>query len=130
MRRVDTCINIADLDANARIRIRVMDAIEDVCVLRTELSCFGEGVLRQGRQYCLLLPPQSKRSIALPPTLQYQLSQSADPLVLEGLRSFAKHVCALFLDECCPSLITAASIMQRGFMQCHGCAKGGMPRIS
>lgn len=94
---IDTCINIGDLDMNSRIEIKVMDAIEDVCVLRTVLNCFEQGVLKQGRQYCLLLPSQSKRMITLPQTLQYQLSQSTDPLVLENLKTFGEKVCALYL---------------------------------
>lgn len=99
---IDTCINIGDLDVNAMIEIKVMDAVDDACVLRTELNCFEQGVLKQGRQYCLLLPPQSKRSIKLPQTLKYQLSQSTDPLVIENLKKFGKHVCALYLVVALP----------------------------
>ena len=94
---INTCINIGDLDINAMIEVKVMDAIDDVCVLRTELNCFEHGVLKQGRQYCLLLPPQSKRSVKLPHTLKYQLNQSTDPLVIGSLKEFGKKVCALYL---------------------------------
>lgn len=95
---IELGVMISDLDEGAKLKMELISAtVPEKTLLTCELCLFEGGFLKQGRQYCLLRPKESQRTVELPLSLRHQLRESTDQLAVNQLHKFGQQMCALYL---------------------------------